>query len=284
MFVLLKAIFLLIVFLILVSLIYCICVDITKKIRDKKNREYINYINENSLPVKNLILLNEKYNFVKLVSFDESKTYDNEKFYDLISCEDYLIYQLQYKKYDILKQIKIDYSNKENYKEYLNNVKNIEGFDVFVHAEKYKKEKLKLMERELFDATVIGCPEEFRITIKLMRSNIYNNCIYERKEETFDCDKIKELIDRVNDKNREFYNDSEIWNAICRVERGRVSNKLRFRIYERDGYRCRYCGASENQVDLEIDHIKPIAKGGKSVESNLQTLCKRCNKEKGADY
>ena len=35
---------------------------------------------------------------------------------------------------------------------------------------------------------------------------------------------------------------------------------------------------------MDIDHIKPIAKGGKTTYDNLQTLCRRCNKEKGDTY
>ena len=88
---------------------------------------------------------------------------------------------------------------------------------------------------------------------------------------------ILDLIDRVNDKYGTWFNDRGIWDAICRVERGRVSNKMRFSIYKRDGYRCQHCGRSGRFVDLEIDHIIPIAKGGKSTYDNLQTLCKRCN-------
>jgi hypothetical protein len=45
----------------------------------------------------------------------EKKVYDNEQFYDNISCEDYLIYQLQFKKYDIEKELKYIAYNKENY-------------------------------------------------------------------------------------------------------------------------------------------------------------------------
>lgn len=53
----------------------------------------------------------------------------------------------------------------------------------------------------------------------------------------------------------------------------------RMRIYRRDGFRCRWCRASSN---LQIDHIWPVCRGGRTVDSNLQTLCKRCNRMKGA--
>lgn len=47
--------------------------------------------------------------------------------------------------------------------------------------------------------------------------------------------------------------------------------------------KCKKCG-SESQ--LEIDHIIPVSKGGKTEVSNLQILCKQCNIKKGAksDY
>lgn len=32
---------------------------------------------------------------------------------------------------------------------------------------------------------------------------------------------------------------------------------------------------------LEMDHIIPVAKGGCTVEENLQTLCWKCNRSKG---
>ena len=55
---------------------------------------------------------------------------------------------------------------------------------------------------------------------------------------------------------------------------------LRFRILERDGFRCQYCGRSpkdDNSVVLHIDHIFPVSKGGTDKESNLITSCKECN-------
>ena len=110
-----------------------------------------------------------------------------------------------------------------------------------------------------------------------------NGIKYNKKMQTFSQDEVRDLIKGVNDRKGSFFNDRKIWDAICRVERGKVSNRMRFAIYERDGNRCCKCGVSENFAVLEIDHIVPIAKGGKSEYNNLQTLCRRCNYEKGTN-
>ena len=54
---------------------------------------------------------------------------------------------------------------------------------------------------------------------------------------------------------------------------------LRTAVFERDAYRCVFCGSWH---DLTLDHIIPMAKGGGDVAENLQTLCRRCNCGKGA--
>lgn len=58
-------------------------------------------------------------------------------------------------------------------------------------------------------------------------------------------------------------------------------NGVRKRVLERDGHQCVRCGATE---DLHVDHIRPLAKSGPALdEANLQTLCERCNGQKGTD-
>lgn len=65
------------------------------------------------------------------------------------------------------------------------------------------------------------------------------------------------------------------------AERKPISKKLRFEVFKRDSFRCQYCGRSAPDVILEIDHIKPVAEGGKNSLLNLITSCRDCNRGKG---
>ena len=61
-----------------------------------------------------------------------------------------------------------------------------------------------------------------------------------------------------------------------------LTASMRYDVLCRDNYRCVICGASaKDGAVLHVDHIIPLAKGGKSEMSNLQTLCDRCNLGKG---
>ncbi len=53
----------------------------------------------------------------------------------------------------------------------------------------------------------------------------------------------------------------------------------RFRVLDRDDYKCRACGRTPDKdgVTLHVDHIKPRSLGGSDDDDNLQTLCAECN-------
>lgn len=63
-------------------------------------------------------------------------------------------------------------------------------------------------------------------------------------------------------------------------QREAVSARRRFNLFKRDGFACQYCGSKPPNVVLEIDHILPVSKGGKSVDHNLITSCFECNRGK----
>lgn len=72
---------------------------------------------------------------------------------------------------------------------------------------------------------------------------------------------------------------------LAKEQRALMTTKLRQAIKERDHFTCCQCGNSTQQEPnllLEIDHIIPIAKGGLTRVDNLQTLCWKCNRSKGA--
>ena len=59
-----------------------------------------------------------------------------------------------------------------------------------------------------------------------------------------------------------------------------INLRLRFKVLQRDNFKCCACGASpakDPTVELHIDHIIPWSKGGETEIDNLQTLCSKCN-------
>ena len=56
-----------------------------------------------------------------------------------------------------------------------------------------------------------------------------------------------------------------------------LSKRTRFEILKRDGFRCKYCGASALTSLLHVDHVLPRAEGGTDEPANLVTACAACN-------
>jgi hypothetical protein len=61
-----------------------------------------------------------------------------------------------------------------------------------------------------------------------------------------------------------------------------INPALRFEIFRRDNFTCRYCGRRPTEVKLQVDHIIPWSKGGSNEISNLCTSCSECNIGKSA--
>ncbi len=88
---------------------------------------------------------------------------------------------------------------------------------------------------------------------------------------------LKNFINWLDDKIK--YRKSAQYQRII------MTQEIRNKIKKRDNFSCKKCGvniADEPTLLLEIDHIIPISKGGMSVEENLQCLCWKCNRGKGA--
>ena len=246
---------------------------------DKRKHE--KFVQAHSVTLKALRVLNDKYKFWDVLPCDMVYVYDNEHFFEQIECRDYLIYQLQFKEREIIEQINKSAQNEISYARYRNELSRITRLGVYdvPYGRLRKGALLEFEKREYNQIRLKPCtPFNLRVTLYCSRMNGY---IYAEKSDVFYENDIRALVRRLNNKRGTYFNDKDIWRAISTVERGKVSNKMRFAIYERDGYRCCKCGVSDRNATLEVDHIIPISKGGKSTFDNLQTLCHRCNVEKG---
>lgn len=93
----------------------------------------------------------------------------------------------------------------------------------------------------------------------------------------FDIENLNKFIAYLSEKIK-FKNSAKGQRAL-------MTSSLREHIKQRDNYTCKNCGLSthdEPNLLLEIDHIIPISKGGLTAKTNLQTLCWKCNRKKGA--
>ena len=60
-----------------------------------------------------------------------------------------------------------------------------------------------------------------------------------------------------------------------------ITPLVKKRVAARQKWRCASCKSLLDET-YELDHVKPLFKGGTNAESNLQAFCKRCHMLKSA--
>lgn len=294
-----QAILIVFISLLVVALLSLICILFVRKIKatdkDKKrkiigkrrNRKYVDFVNEHSLAIRAIKELNSKYKFSSIYPLIYKNCYDTTRNFEDVSCKDYLIYKFHLDTLGVRRIIKSRNNNisKEiDYKSKVDLAKDKLGnFDVSI--EDLNEEKLRNIESIVFNDLIEKVNTDFyaEVHLYLTRGRIHR--VVDEKKESFDLNEIIDVLKSIDSSKlidgRRFYS-REVWKSIERVERAKVSKELRQEIFERDGYTCVICGSTEKE-SLEIDHIMPISKGGKTEPSNLQTLCRNCNIRKGND-
>lgn len=113
---------------------------------------------------------------------------------------------------------------------------------------------------------VVPVPFARAITSRKVLDRLIENGLVERRQDCYVLVENRELFQIVvgGDVRDE-------WNAMRRA--------ITPVIFERDEYRCAYCGATEY---LTVDHVIPLSRGGTNNLSNLKTCCGHCNSSKGA--
>lgn len=288
--------------LLVVALLSLVCILFVKKIKatdkDKKskiigkrrNRKYVDFINEHSLAIRAIKELNSKYQFSPIYPLIYKYCYDTIVNFENVSCKDYLIYQFHLDTLCVRRIIKSRNNNisKEiDYKSKVDLAKDKLGnFDVSIeNLDEEKLRNIESIESIVFNDLIEKVDTDFyaEVHLYLTRGRIHR--VVDEKKESFDLNEIIDVLKSIDSSKvidgRRFYS-GKVWKSIERVERAKVSNELRQEIFERDGYTCVICGSTEKE-SLEIDHIMPISKGGKTEPDNLQTLCHDCNIRKGND-
>lgn len=131
-------------------------------------------------------------------------------------------------------------------------------------------------EQRVFDEKMLSPTIDFAITLAWQYTSPKGRNSY-RNSKTFNFDNIKSLLKRAQERQEH--------ERTKTYQRNLMTQSLRYDIMKRDSFRCQICGRSVKNnpnIELEVDHIIPISKGGKTVKSNLQTLCKECNRGKSA--
>ena len=100
------------------------------------------------------------------------------------------------------------------------------------------------------------------------KDDIINHSDYRDLEEILDLISKEMVSDSVYTK----LNNSE-------YKREPIPQNIKDKVWNRDGGKCVQCGSNEK---IEFDHIIPFSKGGSNTYRNLQILCEKCNRSKGA--
>lgn len=65
--------------------------------------------------------------------------------------------------------------------------------------------------------------------------------------------------------------------VVVRKSQRKIEQSTNWKVFHRDGYRCRYCGATGETRPLSVDHLVLWEDMGQTVEENLITACTKCN-------
>jgi 5-methylcytosine-specific restriction protein A len=74
-------------------------------------------------------------------------------------------------------------------------------------------------------------------------------------------------------------------DSFIRTERNKARSLRKTRWWQQktSSGTCHYCGRRVGIKNLTMDHVIPLARGGRSTKGNLVPCCKKCNTAKQSD-
>jgi 5-methylcytosine-specific restriction endonuclease McrA len=110
--------------------------------------------------------------------------------------------------------------------------------------------------------------------------------VVDEQYETFDFDSWRDLAIRAGDDSIGVVGGLIrvprviLLTAFDRIPRRHVRFS-RINVYARDRSTCQYCGRRFPRTDLNLDHVVPRSRGGRSTWQNVVCSCMDCNRRKG---
>ncbi len=231
------------------------------------------YVLETSIALKKAAQLSEKYYFHPIEeSYTYTKRQNNLAAYRRINYQVELINYVKSRQPFFEDCIKKANENRSTYENYINEFNDICN----TNTTTWKYNFQKRFEKELLNRAKLTpvCCIQIKIKNEYMSPKGRN---YYCESRTFEQNQIQNAFTEISKQST--------FEASKQAERSKMNDSLRYDILKRDGFRCQICGASaKDGVTLHVDHIVPVSKGGKTVKSNLRTLCSNCNLGKGAKF
>ncbi len=257
----------------MVALLIIVIVLIYNLVDKQRNKK----VENSSIKIKEIKSLNENIHFSPIkTKITISKHYDNKWSYNKIEPGDLLNAELRSKMDNYAKCFQIINENRDKkiiYDQKLNEILN-KKYDIDYECLGISQGQFEQRENNLIQKILLFDKYTDLNIIVLMSYSSPKGRVNLHKSQLFNLHEIETCFNSIS----RAWLDRETYLKLANVERGEVSDSLRYDIMHRDRFRCVLCGASANDgVKLHIDHIVPISKGGKSTPDNLRTLCERCN-------
>jgi len=253
-----------------IALVFSICISTCIVTIVSKRRERI--IKVNSEKVKQIEELNKNFKKISSKKHNVLEREYSRKSLDRVNGDDVIKYHIENDIKGLRTDIENSIYNISLLDEYEKNVAKILEQES-VNKTKYSDKKYKRIENIVLDK-IIYTKKDFLINASLevyYRSN--GGRVNESRNGFRNYEELLELYKEWENGNK--------YEVTKRQERKIMNDDIRYNVLKRDNFTCQKCGiTSKDGAKLEADHIIPVSKGGKTVMSNLQTLCDRCNSGK----
>mgnify|MGYP002566474222 FL=1 len=248
----------------------CISTYFVERTAKKMEKEVL----KSSAKIKNIEKINKDFIF-KIIKNKTHRIIQREysrKSLDRVKGNDIILYNIENNVNDLRTDIENSIYNISLLGEYEKKVANVLTQEE-TNKTKYSDKKYQKIEKIILNNKIYK-KNDFIINIYLKVFYISNGGnVYDKREGTRTYDELIELYQR--------WKKSSGFEITKQQERQIMNNDIRYNVLKRDNFTCQKCGATVlDGIKLEVDHIIPVSKGGKTNMSNLQTLCNRCNKGK----